>query len=103
MKGRFTALAEIPANDYVLSGNNLYKVNSTVSCNPFRAYFTIPGETSARISLNFDGEDVTGITLQEVESESENAGMKDGKYFENGRIVIVKNGVKYSVNGSILK
>lgn len=104
MKGRFSKLDAIDYDNYVLSGTNLYKVNSTVSCSPFRAYFNIPdGGASARISLNFDGEDVTGITLQEIESESENAGMKDGKYFENGRIVIVKNGVKYSVNGSILK
>ena len=104
MKGRFSKLDAIDHDNYVLSGTNLYKVNSTVSCSPFRAYFNIPdGGASAHISLNFDGEDVTGITLQEIESESENAGMKDGKYFENGRIVIVKNGVKYSVNGSILK
>lgn len=82
--------------------DNLYSVNSAVSLNPFRAYFTIPTISSARISMNFD-EETTGISLNEVEGLNENADIKDGKFFENGKIVIMKNGVKYSVNGQIVK
>lgn len=103
MKGRYLNMEEVPYDDYVLSGNNLYKVNSTVTLKPFRAYFTIPsGVTPARISLNFD-EDATGIDFLETESANDNKDMKDGKYLENGKIVIVKNGVKYSANGQIVK
>ncbi len=95
----------VPLGSYIIGikdgVSSLYKVNSSVNIKPFRAYFTTAdGNSNARITLRFD-EGTTGITLQEAEDES--VGMKDGKYFENGRIVIVKNGVKYSVNGSILK
>lgn len=106
MTGTYEA-GPVPTDRYIIGikndESNLYKVNSSVTIKPFRAYFTVSGEASARIAINFDDDEVTGITLQEIENESGNAGMKDGKYFENGKIIIVKNGVKYSVNGSILK
>ena len=37
-----------------------------------------------------------------IEGVAEGAAVKDGKYFENGKIVIVKNGVKYNVAGQII-
>ena len=37
-----------------------------------------------------------------IEGVAEGAAVKDGKYFENGQIVIVKNGVKYNVAGQII-
>lgn len=88
------------ANNYVISSNNLYKVNSEVNIKPFRAYFTVEGGSNARIVLNFD-EDVTAINAIEA-AESKAEGLKDGKYLENGKIVIVKNGVKYGANGQKL-
>lgn len=106
MTGTYEA-GTVPTDSYIIGikngESNLYKVNSTVTLKPFRAYFTVSGEASARIAINFDDDEVTGITLQEIENESGNAGMKDGKYFENGKIVIVKNGVKYTTNGQIVK
>ena len=43
--------------------SSLYKVNSTVSLKPFRAYFTVAGAGGAgvRIALSFDDE-TTSIT-----------------------------------------
>lgn len=53
--------------------SSLYKVNSTVSLKPFRAYFTIPGVSSARIAIGFDDE-TTGIkNLTPAFSEGEGA------------------------------
>ena len=86
---------------YVVSNNQLYKVNSDVNIKPFRAYFELAdGNSSARLAFNFD--DATGINAIEA-AEAEAGALKDGKYLENGKIVIVKNGVKYSANGQILK
>ena len=100
MKGRYLNMTDVPYNDYVLSGTNLYKVNSKVGLRPFRAYFTVPdGDPSARIALNFD-ENPTAINAIEVTEDAE--GLKDGKYIENGKIVIVKNSVKYGANGQKL-
>lgn len=108
MTGTYEQIAAIDystQDSYIIGIKNgvssLYKVNSSISLKPFRAYFTIPsGVTPARISLNFD-EDATGISA--IEEANESTGMKDGKYLENGKIVIVKNGVKYSANGQIVK
>lgn len=53
--------------------SSLYKVNSTVSLKPFRAYFIIPGVSSARIAIGFDDE-TTGIkNLTPAFSEGEGA------------------------------
>lgn len=99
MVGTYTNIATVPTDDYVLNGTNLYKVNSAVSCKPFRAYFTIPGEAPARINLNF-GDEATGINMvngsglkvngyynlqgQRVENP------KKGLYIVNGKKVMVK-------------
>lgn len=56
------------------------------------------GSGTARLTLRFD--DTTGINAVEA-AESEN-GLKDGKYLINGKIVLVKNGVKYGANGQKL-
>ena len=55
-------LTDVSGTNYVLGNDNkLYKVNSTVSLAPFRAYFNIPsGSATSRISLAFNDE-VTGI------------------------------------------
>jgi hypothetical protein len=78
------------------------KVGENVSINAFRAYITISnvnGNNPARLAVKFVGDSVTGIN--EVNgSEAKNA---DGKFFENGKIVIIKNGVKYSAAGALLK
>lgn len=77
------------------------KVGENVSINAFRAYITISNENAnpARLAAKFVDDSITGIN--EVNgSEAKNA---DGKFFENGKIVIIKNGVKYSAAGALLK
>lgn len=52
------------------------------------------------ISIMFDDDDeVTGVSLTPALSRREGA----GKYLERGQVVIVRNGMKYNVNGQMLK
>ena len=84
---------------YVVSGNQMHKVTSTVNIKPFRAYFELDGDDLARIALNLDN--ATAINTIEA-AEAEEGALKDGKYLIDGKIVIVKNGVKYDANGKKL-
>lgn len=99
------AATEIAANaGYVLMGSpslGFYQ-NSVV--------FTV-GANTAYLPSNFDGsgardffrleDDFTGINAIEA-AEVKAEGLKDGKFLENGKIVLVKNGVKYGANGQKL-
>ena len=102
MKGRYLNMEEVPYDDYVLSGTNLYKVNSSVSLKPFRAYFTVAGvggEVKANvISLDFD-DMATGI-INLYDNHNDNrvydlsgrqvAQPRKGIYIVNGKKVIIK-------------
>lgn len=67
-----------------------------------RAYLDLVDNPGARLVISFDEEDPTGINAIEA-AKAEANGLKDGKFLDNGKIVIVKNGVKYSANGQILR
>lgn len=85
---------------YVVSGNQMHKVTSKVNIKPFRAYFELEGDDlGARIALNLDN--ATAINTIEA-AEAEEGVLKDGKYLIEGKIVLVKNGVKYDANGKKL-
>jgi|GEM_PF-6712916 len=104
MKGVYESgtvdVSEGNTNRYIVSGNQLHKVTgNAVKINPFRAYFELVGSSSARdIIMNLD--EATIINALEA---SEAEGLKDGKYLVKGKIVLVKNGVKFNANGQILK
>lgn len=104
LTGSYAASISVPqaTSNYIVSGDNLYQVNSTVTMKNTRAYITISGgDSSARLSLSFDDDDATIISALEA-ADAEAGAQKDGKYLENGKIVIVKNGVKYGTNGQKL-
>ena len=71
-----------------------------VTIDPFRAYISISGSGSARVAARFVGGFVTGV--KEV-SKVQNFLNPDGKFIENGKIVIFKNGVKYNAAGAQIK
>ena len=103
LKGVY-ASDNVPVSDeynvrYVVSSNQLYKVDGEVSIKPFRAYFELTGESEARPVLRFD--DATGINTIEA-AEAEDGALKDGKYLIGNKVVLVKNGVKYGANGQKL-
>ena len=100
-----TGAKDVPAGDnYLLQKQDdkvgFYKVSAsgrTIGYN--RCYLSIPSN-NARPSFFFDEDDFTGVTtLEETEQDSP----KDGIYFVNGKIEIVKGGMKYGINGQILK
>ncbi len=103
MKGTFANIASVNYNDYVLSGSSLYKVNSTVSLAPFRAYFTIPGAEARSFSISFDDE-TTGISAAPAVNNNlkannaydlqgrpvTNGDLPKGIYIVGGKKVVVK-------------
>ena len=68
-----------------------------------KAYLTVVKNLQqARLTVSFGEEDgFTGINAIEA-AESEAGALKDGKYLIDGKIVLVKNGVKYGANGQKL-
>ena len=63
-----------------------------------KAYLNLSGG-GARMSINWGVDDPTGLS----ELRDENNKLSDGKYYQNGRVVIVRNGVKYNVAGQTIK
>ena len=105
MIGGYNATNSIPEDNYnyIISGNKIYFVDvAGVTMKGTRAYIKVASSNSAReLIMIIDGEDPTAIDSIEAGEEAE--GLKDGKYLIDGKVVIVKNGVKYSANGQILK
>ena len=63
-----------------------------------KAYLNL-SSGGARMSINWGVDDPTGLS----ELRDENIKLSDGKYYQNGRVVIVRNGVKYNVAGQTIK
>ena len=87
--------------NYVLSNNQIFSVgDEDATINPYRAYIQLSEGGSARaLSFVVDGK-ITGVDNVKASTE---ATLKDGKYLENGKVVIVKNGVKYNAAGAQMK
>ena len=70
-----------------------------------KAYLKVPDSVfpgEARLVISFEEDGPTGINAIEA-ADAKAEGLKDGKYFIGNKIILVKNGVKYSANGQILK
>jgi len=90
--------------DYILFSDGLfYKIGSgTVATN--KAYLHCAsdptvGNQARGLRLSFGG-NITGVDNVEAAAEAK---AQDGKFVENGKIVIVKNGVKYNAAGQQVK
>lgn len=102
MIGNYNASEIVPAfnNNYVINSGKVYLVDSNVTIKGTRAYIKVADANEAReLILNLDG-DPTIINAIEAADE---AGAQEGKFFENNKIVIVKNGKKFSADGQLLK
>jgi hypothetical protein len=103
------AATEIAANTgWVLMGSpslGFYQNTNAFTVGANTAYIPVSElpapNNNARAVFKLE-DDFTGINAIEA-AEAEEGTLKDGKYFIDGKIVIVKNGVKYSANGQILK
>ena len=88
---------------YILQGGLFHLVTAASTVPAGKAYLLaedVPNE--ARSLIISDEVDPTGINVIEA-AKAENGALKDGKYLIGGKVIIVKNGVKYSANGQILK
>lgn len=104
MIGGYNAENEIAANDYnyVISGDKIYFADVALTMKGTRAYIkTASSNPGARELVMILDDEVTAISA--IEAAEEDGVQKEGKFFEDGKIVIVKNGVKYSANGQLLK
>ena len=67
-----------------------------------RCYLRLPSEPSARIAFYLDeDDDPTSVTT--IPDSGINKTLGDGTYLIDGRIVVVKGGVRYALSGQILK
>lgn len=68
----------------------------------FKSYLpaaNLPAAVDARIAVVWDYDDPTGLN----ELKDDSMEVKDGKYYQNQKIVVIRNGVKYNVAGQIIK
>lgn len=96
--GTVAAIAA-PANAYTLrktAGKDecaFYAKEEGTTIGGFKSYI-VSADGNSRLSFTFDGDDETGIGS--IVNKKANG---DGMYLIDGKIVIIKNGVKYNVNG----
>lgn len=98
-----TAYACAANEVYILQSGQFHLVTAASTVPAGKAYLLaedVPNE--ARSLIISDEVDPTGINVIEA-AKAENDALKDGKYLIGGKVIIVKNGVKYSANGQILK
>lgn len=82
-----------------------FAAGNTVAANRAYLHFAstlapdpVGGSSPARMAMRFAG-DITGVDNVEAATEKT---VKDGKYLENGKIVIVKNGKKFNATGALI-
>ena len=105
-QGSATESTTSDGTQYALSSAGTFKkVSSGVSIPVQRAYFvpeTASAAKAASFALDFDG--TTAIESIEAEpSTGSSQTLADGKYLKDGQLFIVRGGVKYNVNGIIIK
>ncbi len=100
MAGTFVTTEAYQNIGYSPSSNNEFSPLSQY-LHPFRACFIMNNTMQARGMKIVLDDEITGIT--EIENGQSDDALKDGKYFENGRMIIYKNGMKYNVNGTQIK
>ena len=96
---------KIPENSYILASKDGVQAFHKVTTNAMnaqvnKAYLTMPAEVSSARSIIFIEDEATSIN--EIFGAEESVA-NNGKFVENGRVVIVKGGVKYNIAGQIVK
>jgi len=84
---------------YFIAQDKFWYAESPITIAPFRAWFTAPAPTSAKAISIVIEEEATDIS----EVRDERLEVRDGKYLENGRVVILRGGKKYNINGQAIK
>ena len=84
---------------YYIKSNAFWQGNGNFNVKAYRAYIQTDVNAGARLTIHTD-DDPTAIN--ELKKLDEKQGLKDGKYLIDGKVILVKNGVKYSANGQKL-
>ena len=85
---------------YYIAADKFWQAEDAITVNPFRAYFTGSLPSAAKV-LNIIVEEADGSAT--TIGTLENGTLRSGKFLENNRIVIFKNGKKYNTNGQIME
>ena len=93
-------------NKYVLVNNSgtmefqsLEEYGATIPTG--KAYLNANSGAGARLSIVFEDEGATAI--KDIDASNNSGAQAEGKYLEKGKIVILKNGVKFNTNGQKIK
>ena len=102
--GTFTNDTEVAIGNYILKDNAICEVAATCWVNAYRAYIVmedVPGEFTKMPGRRYIGMDVQG---ENVETGVEDLFTTDApvKVIENGQLIIIRDGVKYNVQGQKL-
>lgn len=83
---------------YINSSNQFCEGKDWFYVGAFRAYLETTGDSpAARLTISTDNE----TAINELKTLDEKQGLKDGKYLIGGKIIVVKEGKQYNVNGVI--
>lgn len=90
----------LPEGAYILakSGDKAIFKRATGTLKANKAYLNAGSNSRQQLSIIWTGDDPTGIS-----SIFNTNNPEDGKFFHNGRIVIVKDGIMYNVAGQMMK
>ena len=96
---------KIPENSYILASKDgvqaFHKVTTgAMTAQLNKAFLTLPTSASTARSIIFIEDEATSIN--EIFGAEESVA-NNGKFVENGKVIIVKNGVKYNIAGQIVK
>lgn len=93
------SLAEMEANVWALGDGNKFLRYTGAAFIHNRAYLVHQQSANAKfLPMVFDGLGATGLDSVEGKTLA-----REGKFVENGYIVIIKNGKKYNVAGQVIK
>lgn len=87
---------------YYLKGNQFWQGNENFTIPAYRAYIQIDVNAGARLTISTD-DDPTAISFAEQWGGAERTQLKDGKYLINGKVIVVKAGKQFYINGALNK
>ena len=104
--GTFTDDTEVAVGNYILKDNALCQAAATCYVNANRAYLVM-SEVPTGAPQQMPGRRYIGMSVQ---GENEATGVEDifstdapVKVIENGQLIIIRDGVKYNVQGQVIK
>lgn len=93
--------AHVPSCLFVGGQNGLYWPTTARKMNAFRAYFSVSTGNNAPIRRGMSARIVERAEVA-TGCENVNAAEKAVKLLENGQVIIIRNGVKYNIQGQII-